>query len=263
MSKKYFFLSGLPRSGQTLLSTILNQNPDIHSGPESPLCNMITNCFINLENTEQYWLYPKENLLKKLAKALADSYYDDVSSPYVIDKCRVWNSKFNVELIRDNLNSNVKIICCVRNILEVLSSYITLIHNTNQVSFVDKNLKILGREINDENRCEWLMMKNGLIDLSLTCISETHTLPEICLIEYDEIVFNTDRIIKNIYDFLELPFYRHTFNNLKNNLQPNDNLLGMPALHHVRSDIVKLSVPPSNILPQSIIKKYSNMEIWK
>jgi sulfotransferase len=263
MSKTYFFLSGLPRSGQTLLSTILNQNPDIHSGPESPLCNLITNCFINLENTEQYWLYPKKDLFKKFAKALADSYYDDVNSQYIIDKCRVWNSRFNIELIKNNLNPQVKIICCVRDVLEVLSSYIKLVNNTNQKSFVDDNLTSAGMEINDENRCKWLMSENGLINLSLKCISETYKLPEIYLMEYNDLVSNPANVIKGIYNFLELPFYQHTFTNLKNNLQPNDDLLGLPTLHYVRKDIIKISIPPSEILPQSIINKYNNMEIWK
>ncbi len=29
MNKKYFFITGLPRTGNTLLSSLLNQNPDI------------------------------------------------------------------------------------------------------------------------------------------------------------------------------------------------------------------------------------------
>ncbi|NBP58534.1 sulfotransferase, partial [bacterium] len=35
--KKYYFISGLPRSGSTLLSAILNQNPRFYSGPNSPV----------------------------------------------------------------------------------------------------------------------------------------------------------------------------------------------------------------------------------
>ena len=35
--KTYFFLSGLPRSGTTLLGAILEQNPNIYVGATSPV----------------------------------------------------------------------------------------------------------------------------------------------------------------------------------------------------------------------------------
>ena len=37
MNKTFYFISGLPRSGSTLLSSILNQNPRFYSGPSSPV----------------------------------------------------------------------------------------------------------------------------------------------------------------------------------------------------------------------------------
>jgi len=35
--KTFYFMAGLPRSGSTLLSSILNQNPRFYSGPSSPV----------------------------------------------------------------------------------------------------------------------------------------------------------------------------------------------------------------------------------
>ena len=35
--KKFYFMAGLPRAGSTLLSTLLNQNPRLYSGPSSPV----------------------------------------------------------------------------------------------------------------------------------------------------------------------------------------------------------------------------------
>ena len=39
--KKYYFIGGIHRSGSTLLSTILNQNPRFYSGPMSPVLPII------------------------------------------------------------------------------------------------------------------------------------------------------------------------------------------------------------------------------
>lgn len=263
MTKTYFFLSGLPRSGQTLLSTILNQNPDIHSGPESPLCRIITNCLLDLQNSEQHILYPKKKISKSISLGLANAYYEDVNSSYIIDKCRVWNKLENIKFIAENLNSNVKIICCVRNIIEVLSSFIFLIKNSPSKSYIDENLEFEKKSITDDNRCEWLMKKNGLIDLSLQAISESYFLPEIHLIEYNDLIRNPKDIINSVYDFLEIKKYPHKFKNLSNNLCPNDNLLGLPNLHYVYDTIKKFSPDPNEVLSDAIIKKYSNMEIWR
>jgi hypothetical protein len=41
MKFDYFMMAGLPRSGSTLLRSILNQNPELHSGPISPSVELL------------------------------------------------------------------------------------------------------------------------------------------------------------------------------------------------------------------------------
>ena len=41
--KSYYFISGLPRSGSTLLSGILKQNPDFYADIASPVQGIATN----------------------------------------------------------------------------------------------------------------------------------------------------------------------------------------------------------------------------
>ena len=43
MKKQYYFLSGIPRSGNTLLSSILNQNKKIASTPNSLISEILYN----------------------------------------------------------------------------------------------------------------------------------------------------------------------------------------------------------------------------
>ena len=54
MTKKYYFMSGLPRSGSTLLSTLLNQNPEIYSGPSSPVLGIMVGVHENFLSNELY-----------------------------------------------------------------------------------------------------------------------------------------------------------------------------------------------------------------
>ena len=50
--KKYFFLNGMPRAGNTLLASILNQNPDIKTTANSLTMGLIrkANNLKNLNN---------------------------------------------------------------------------------------------------------------------------------------------------------------------------------------------------------------------
>ena len=41
MNKQYHFITGLPRSGSTLLVSILKQNPKFHASITDPLANLV------------------------------------------------------------------------------------------------------------------------------------------------------------------------------------------------------------------------------
>jgi sulfotransferase len=43
--KQFYFLSGLPRSGSTVLAAILNQHPDMHTSSTSGLLDMMFGTF--------------------------------------------------------------------------------------------------------------------------------------------------------------------------------------------------------------------------
>ena len=261
MNKEYFFIAGFPRSGETLLSTILNQNPAFYSGPESPVCNLVSIVYDTLRTNEQQILYPKVDCFKHITKGIVDGYYSDIKEKYVFDKCRVWNSTFNINHILGNINSNIKVICCVRSILEILTSYICLIERSKN-SFVDVNLSRLGLEVNNLNRCEWLMQKEGLINLVLNCMRESYKLDCVHLVEYDDLVLDTNKTISKLYRFLDLPEYQHEYENLENKFSLRDDLLGLPDLHYVRNTVKKISKNPYDVLPPSIIKKYKSTKFW-
>jgi len=65
--KKVYFLSGFPRSGNTIISNILNQNKDMAVSGHSSLVN----CFFNLEqvkNTCTYDNFKDEKSIENIKK---------------------------------------------------------------------------------------------------------------------------------------------------------------------------------------------------
>lgn len=271
MKKKYFFLAGLPRSGSTLLSSILNQNPEIYCTPEeSVVCELIYMTDEYIENSDEYNSCPNEKGKNKVCSSLIENFYADKSQKYIIDKCRSWGTPVNINYIRKYITDDIKIICPTRPVLEILSSFINLFEkNKDRRNFIDirieNNGRYLYRPLNDV-RCDELMIMNGTIDKALFSLSQSKK-PEnkgiFHIVEYDNLVFDTKKTIKEIYDFLNLKYYPHNFENIQTSNEINHEYYGIPDLHKVRKNISKISPDPKDILSDYVIKKYSNYEVWK
>lgn len=266
MHKKYIFESGLPRSGSTLLSAILNQNPEIHCGAISPVLEIMYYTEQYFENSEQALAYPKPEQHHKIISSVIDNYYSERLEPIVCDKCRAWPN--NVDRIQKYITKTPKILCPVRDVLEILASFIQMIHrNSNQLSFVDKALIEKGYALTDDNRCDYLMSPEGIVDQSLYAFSEgfnKNCEKYMHIIEYNELVNQPERTFRKIYEFLELSHYTHDFDNIIHKYRErDDDIYGLTDMHEVRKRIQKVSKRPEEVLSDYILNKYSNMEFWR
>ena len=86
-------MSGLPRSGSSLLSALFNQNPRFYCGPSSPICSVILGIEDHLKTDELYTAWPKENFKDGIISSVLPSYYSDIDKPIVIDKNRSWTRR--------------------------------------------------------------------------------------------------------------------------------------------------------------------------
>ncbi len=253
-------MSGLPRSGNTLLSCILNQNPDLHVSPNSPVSYLTYQLNRVIRMREEYIGYPKPNFVGDMIVSVVDNYYKDIDKKYIIDRSGTWGVMDNLQIAKDFINPKPKVICPVRNITDILTSFISLC-DKNPDNFIDKRIV----SPSNENRCEFLMKKGSMIDVCLdSYLSALFPDFENCFLflEYDDIVFNTSQTLKNIYEFLDLDFYNHDLKNISSYDGYNDSIFGMP-LHEVRSNIEKKSKNPKEVLGEKLFLKYSNLENWK
>lgn len=266
--KTYFFLSGLPRSGSTLLSNILNQNPDIYCSPEQSLiCDLLYQNEQYFNTSEEYQSWTNESGKNKILKSIIQNFYSHRSEQYIIDKCRTWGTPYNLELIRKYITEDIKIICPVRPILEILASFVKLFHKNGSGGFIDNNIysnnRLIYRPI-DDVRCDEIMMPNGPTDKALFALSQHKNYDDLFhLVEYDDLVYNTEETIRNIYDFLGINYFDHSFENLCNSNEINHEFYGIENLHKIRPNIKKISTKPEDILSEYILEKYKNYEVWR
>jgi sulfotransferase len=265
MTKSFFFDSGLPRSGSTLLSNLLNQNPQVHAGALSPAFELMytTETFFSLN--EQANAYPKPECNHKIISSVLENYYSDTSKPVVIDKSRGWIGQ--IPFIRKYITPNPKIICTVRHPLDILASFIDLIHKSKgEVSFLDKALIDQRIPITDDNRCDFLMSHSGVVFNSINGLAKAfHEGDKNCihLIEYDDLVQDPQGELNKIYQFLELEPYSHTFDKIENQHRERDTeIYGLSSMHELKSKIEKTNRSYEDILSERIISKYKDLDFW-
>lgn len=256
-------MAGLPRSGSILLSAILNQNPDIYVTPSVDTSFLMLSLFKTAQVSESYHAgFAPEGYRNIMAK-LPDAFYSHIDKPYIIDKGRTWGTFENIELAELFVNK-MKIICPVRPILEILASFVRLAEK-NPNNFIDKFVRNYPvsqfRPINDA-RCDALMAANHNIEMNIFSLaSSLH--PEhrnkFHFVAYADLVSKPEKVIAAIYEFLEIPKFEHTFQNLKWPILPNEaQVFGIPDLHKIRSEI-DVSKTNTSILSEYVHKKYSHV----
>jgi sulfotransferase len=87
------FISGLPRSGSTLMSAILRQNPRFHAGMSSPVASLFEGVLAQVSAGSELSTMVDQAQRARLLRGLFDSYYDGVKQPVIFDTNRAWTSQ--------------------------------------------------------------------------------------------------------------------------------------------------------------------------
>ena len=259
--KEIFFLNGLPRAGNTLFASIMNQNPKVAVSAKSICADMMGELF-TLKKTDIFQNYPDHKSFDNVAAKVFEHYYQDWKADYIIDRAP-WGMPPNINFIK-MYHKNVKIIVLVRDVIEILASFIRF-SQRNPGSYIDPE-----RNRSVEEKCDILMNKQGVIVKELIGIK--HLLrPEnkglYHMIEYHDFVAHPKKTIEGVYDFLEIPKFKHRYINLDqfkvNNHQYDDSVLG-GGLHTIKTDVITSSTYDARtIIPKSIIDKYEQCNFWK
>lgn len=256
--KEMFFISGLPRSGSTLLSAILRQNPEFYADISSPMRGLVSSIISVITASENNDLID-ENRRKQILRDTFEAYYKAVDRPVVFDTNRGWTSK--TSLLKD-LYPKTKIICCVRDLFWILDSFERI---------TAKN-SLYGSTLTDEEnsqtvttRCDALMdvKKEGQVVKPYYFLEEGLCLnPDmIFLMEYESLCKDPEGTMRKIYSFINKPYYDHDFDNVEYENEVYDKALNMKSLHTVRRKVAWEE--RQSILPKSVWDKYSGHEFWR
>jgi sulfotransferase len=207
--KQFYFISGLPRSGSTLLSGILKQNPEFYADIASPV-EALTGSSIDIITGAESNLTVTEDQRKNLMYGIFDGYYKHIEKPVIFDSSRGWTKKTN---FLKALFPDTKILCPVRDLVSILNSFEVI---SSKNPFHTKTLT--AHKDNVFARCDGMMDKNGgIIAGPWILLQEGYALhPEmIHFIEYENLCKEPEKTMREVYEFLEKPYYPHDFENVE------------------------------------------------
>jgi sulfotransferase len=247
MVKKIYFINGMPRSGSTLLSNILAQNPKFHVTPTSGLSELIfgvhqfwkTNPIIKASETPQKQLSIIENIFQ--------SYHQDTDRPIVFNKSRGWAPR--IELVENSLGQPIKILTTTRKITNILASmeklYRKEIKNINSPMEINSQMQTL------EGRLSLWTSQDGLVGSTFNSIRDAvmrgHR-EKFHFVDFDKLTTQPELTLKYVYDFLDEEYYKHDFNNVQQYTKENDAEHGFSDLHTIRPKVEPVKDDSQEIL---------------
>jgi sulfotransferase len=258
MAMKLHLISGLPRSGSTLLCALLKQNPLFTAAMTSPVVSLVNALLPKMSEGKEFAIFFDDERRRAILRGVFDAYYADASGQVVFDTNRIWTGK--AALLAD-LYPETRIICCVRDVGWVIDSIERMLR---------KNPLQLSRMFNFQPgssiyaRVEILMNSdNGLIGAAWSSLREawfSEYAKRLIVINYDKLVREPQVIMRRLYEELREPLFQHDFNHVVYDEPDYDAALGMPGLHKIRERVEYHKREPC--IPPDIFAKYAATQFW-
>lgn len=262
MIKKVFYNSSLPRAGSTLIQNILAQNPEIYSTPTSAVYEILLACRTVYSDAHGFKAQDKNEMesgFKSLLKSALYGFYEPITDkPYVIDKCRGWS--YDYDFVNE-FDPNPKMICMIRDLRGIYASMEKKFRKNPLLDHHLDNWNVLEGTTTDKRILAWAVnppIGPAVDRLYQVLLQGIHK--NILFIKFEELCSDPELQLKRIYDYLELPYYKHDFNNVKQLTHEDDKIHGVYGDHKIRNKVQPVKEDWKEVLGpiacQMIIDKY-------
>lgn len=252
-------ISGLPRSGSTLLAGILRQNPSFHAAMTSPVGGIMSRVLMITAEESEFSVFISEQQKRNILNSIFNSFYQEQleQNKVIFDTNRSWTAK--LPLIKE-LFPDSKVICCVRNVAWIMDSIERLIRRN---VFETSKMFNPSEASTVYSRTDSLSQGNRLVGFAYNALKEAFYSEEadrLLLVDYDLLTFDPEQTLKLIYQFIGEKPFNHDFNNLDYSEPEFDQKLNTTGLHTVRKKVE--NIPRQTILPPDLFQRFSNLSFW-
>ena len=259
MQNGIHFISGLPRSGSTLLAGILRQNPRFHAGMTGPVGAMYLALEGAMSRRNEGAVFIEEAQRRDVLKGLFASYYRAIEKEKVVfDTNRMWCTKLPA---LTQLFPAARVICCVRDVSWIMDSFERLVRkNAFELS------GLFGFEPGSTvyTRVNRIAMSDGIVGYALDALKEGffgEQATRLILVEYEALCRAPKATLQHLYTLLDEPPFEHNFVNVEYQADEFDLALGTPGLHTVRRKVEWIE--RQSVLPPELFRRFVNDMFWR
>ena len=240
MPPRIAFQSSLPRSGSTLFSNIVGQNPAFHVTPTSGLLDLLYVARSQFSRGDEFKAQDRHEMEKAFAgfcRGGLEGFATALTSkPWLLDKSRGWGVHY---AFLNAFYPDPKIVCMVRDPLDILCS---MERNFRKASLRDSGLLNHSEMLNTslEKRVDhWVTsVPVGLAMERLLEILRHGIDRHMLFIRYEDLCRNPRQELERYYAYLGLPYYEgHDFNNVKQMTVEDDEVYGVFGDHTIRCQV--------------------------
>lgn len=256
---KLHFISGVPRSGSTLLAATLRQNPLFHAGMTSPVSTVFRGVENATNDAQETSVFISENERQHLLKSIFAAYYSDIAKETVFDTSRLWCARLP---LLAKLFPEAKTIVCVREIGWVLDSFEKLYRKNDM-----RPSGIYGWDASGTvySRTASLAGAGGVVGFAINAVQEAVASPEakdrIMLIDYERLCRSPENVLRKIYEFIGADWFPHNFDNVEYEAGEFDRALGADGLHTIKGEVKWR--PRKTILPKPLFEQFNGPNFWR
>jgi hypothetical protein len=260
MKKEIIYLLGMPRAGNTLLASLINQNKNIIMTGNSLVPDLLHETW-RLKYNISFQNFPDNETLDIYLKKVIPIYYESFDSKFIIDR-GPWGTPGNLMLLQKYVPGKLKFIVLTRTLVECIGSFIEI-------------MKINKKNI--QEKVEELLSRKHILGMNIWSIqnaikeSSLDKNIEFLFITYDELIKDPNKIIEKICIFIGAKHHPVDFKNMKQlnikGVEYNDKIFEenyKKNLHVIRTDkITKIKKDYSKILTKKIYDKFKDAFIIK
>jgi len=237
MKPKIYFQSSLPRAGSTLLQNIMGQNPDFYVTPTSGVLELVYAARANYSNSPEFKAQDEGDMRKgflSFCKSGMEGFFEAITNkPYVLDKSRGWGIHYG---FLNAFYPNPKIICMIRDPRDI---YTSMEKNFRKSQHLDSGI-VNHAEMKGTTTPKRVDMwvNNQPVGLAMERLQQMvmeGVDQHILFVKFEDLCRQPDLEMKRIYDYLELPYFKHDFNNVEQITIEDDSVYGIYGDHNIKT----------------------------
>ena len=242
MQQRLLYNASLPRAGSTLLQNIVGHHPHFYVSPTSALIDLVLGTRIGYNDAPQTaytdtetW---KRGFLNYCRFGLHGFMQAVTDKPFYLDKSRMWASYYD---LLNMIEPNPKIVLMVRDLRSIYASMEKKFRENPDVDpKIMDNVKMTGITT-DQRVTHWSQthpVGYSVIKLHELILQKLDK--NILFFRYEDFCQAPDEHMKRLYEFFQVEYFQHDWNNIQQLTSENDEAHGIFGDHKIRKELKPL-----------------------